>query len=97
MIDMYDKSNSTEDVLKTLIEEFHAGKVENFELIAELYRHKLEAIASTILQFDCDAEDVVREALSQAYSTLKKFSSQDKITSRLCQIVINQALTLKGE
>lgn len=68
------------------------GEVEAFEQLVRLYREKAFGIAKRIVRDPVTAEDVVQEALLQAYVHITQLTDVERFAPWLSRIVRNQAL-----
>jgi RNA polymerase sigma-70 factor (ECF subfamily) len=69
-----------------------SGDCSAFEALMRRCNRQLFRIARGILKNDMDAEDVLQEAYITAYSALRKFRGESRLSTWLARIVINEAL-----
>jgi RNA polymerase sigma-70 factor (ECF subfamily) len=75
-----------------LARRIYRGDHSAFEKLMRRCNRQLFRIARGILKNDLDAEDALQEAYITAYSALRKFRGESKLSTWLARIVINEAL-----
>ena len=63
-----------------------------FEIVMRRHNRLMFRTARAILENEADAEDAVQEAYIRAYTKLRQFSGQARLSTWLCRIVVNEAL-----
>ncbi len=69
-----------------------AGDGRAFQAIMQKYNRRLYRIARSILRNDSEAEDAMQEAYISAFTHLKRFRGDSRLSTWLSRIVINEAL-----
>jgi RNA polymerase sigma-70 factor (ECF subfamily) len=69
-----------------------AGDGHAFRAIMQKYNRRLYRIARSILRNDSEAEDAMQEAYISAFTHLKRFRGDSRLSTWLSRIVINEAL-----
>jgi RNA polymerase sigma-70 factor, ECF subfamily len=77
---------------RTLIDALKAGDEEAFERLVREHAGRLLAVARRLLRDPRDAEEVVQEAFTSAFRSLKTFRAECRLSTWLHRIVVNQAL-----
>jgi RNA polymerase sigma-70 factor (ECF subfamily) len=75
-----------------LLAQIAAGRMGAFEALMQRYNRKLYRAARGITGDDAEAEDVVQEAWTRAYSHLVDFRGEAQLSTWLVRIAVNEAL-----
>lgn len=75
-----------------LVHAAREGNTSAFEELVKRYDRQLFRIAQTIVRQREDAQDVVQEALFNAFKKLRQFRGKAKFSTWLIRITVNQAL-----
>jgi RNA polymerase sigma-70 factor (ECF subfamily) len=75
-----------------IISQVLAGEVHQFEVIVRRHTPRLKRIAISVLRNECDAEEVVQDALVSAYQHLSQFAGRAKFITWLTRIALYKAM-----
>lgn len=68
-----------------------AGDTDSYQLIVRRYNRRLYRVTRAILQDEHETEDVVQEALVQAYTHLTQFAGRSLFSTWLTKIAVHEA------